>query len=250
MFGNMGLLMQTFITHSSYKDTAKILDNKRLGKQRVEAYQILRSLSGITYMKDGPTNGWSNHPATKMWKDFEYSLAEYGLEICSEWISRGFRDSLYEKFSDAMDLLPRAPQPWWVSSKLLQKTHQSNLLRKDFSFYSVHFSGVDDLPYVWPLPEKDTYCLGTLTERNINNMTMINGKIYLTSTQVAEICGVSKGTISAYKARGQMPPPDKEFGRTPMWSYDTIQAWRGELGGLPKHDFTQIDKSIRTEGER
>lgn len=241
--------MQTFLTHSSYSDTAKILDNKRLGKQRVEAYQILRALTNISYLKDGPINGWSNHPATKMWQNFEFNLAQYGLAICDEWLSRGFQDSLYNKFSDALELLPRTETPWWVSSELLQKTHQSNLLRKDFSFYSIHFSGVSDLPYVWPLPEKNTYRLGTLTERNISNMTMINGKIYLTSTQVAEMCGVSKGTISAYKARGQMPPPDKEFGRTPMWSYDTIQAWRGSSGELPRPDFSQTDKENKQKGK-
>jgi hypothetical protein len=53
------------------------------------------------------------------------------------------------------------------------------------------------------------------------------------------MCGVSKGTITAYKARGQMPPPDKEFGRTPMWSYNTIQAWRNPTGGLPKPKFDE-----------
>jgi hypothetical protein len=38
--------MQTFMTHDNYVDTAKALDNKRLGKQRVEAYQILKALRG------------------------------------------------------------------------------------------------------------------------------------------------------------------------------------------------------------
>lgn len=249
MFVIMDPLMQTFMTHSNYADTAKILDYKRLGKQRVEAYQILRSLTGITYFQDGPRDGWSNHPATKMWENFEYSLAEYGLQICEEWLSRGYQDSLYKKFSDAMDLLPQTEQPWWTKAQLLQTTHQSNLLRKDFDYYSKHFSGVHDLPYVWPLTETNTYHLGTLTERNINNMSMINGVIYLTATQVAEVCGVTKGTITAYKARGQMPPPDKEFGRTPLWSYTTIQAWRSESGQLPKPDFTQVDKNNKREGE-
>ena len=36
--------MQTFLPHSSFKDTFKVLDYKRLGKQRVEAHQILNIL--------------------------------------------------------------------------------------------------------------------------------------------------------------------------------------------------------------
>ena len=221
--------MQTFMTDNDYATVSYQLDNKRLGKQRVETYQILRSLTGVS-------SGWLNHPATQMWKDYEYSLAEYGLQMCEEWLSRGFKDSLYQRFAAALDSLPYTTQPWWVTDVSLHKTHQSNLLRKDFTHYSQHFHIQDDLPYVWPLPTAQTFRLGTLKDRT-TDMTLINGIIYLTATQVAEMCGVSKGTITAYKARGQMPPPDKEFGRTPMWSYNTIQAWRNPEGGLPKPEF-------------
>lgn len=55
------------------------------------------------------------------------------------------------------------------------------------------------------------------------------GIAYLTSKEVAELLGVSPKTISSYKARGQMPKPDKEYGRTPLWKYSTIQEWRKGL---------------------
>ena len=59
---------------------------------------------------------------------------------------------------------------------------------------------------------------------------MLGGNIvYLTSKQVAELLGVSPKTISSYKARGQMPAPDREYGRTPLWKYSTIQEWRKDL---------------------
>ena len=59
---------------------------------------------------------------------------------------------------------------------------------------------------------------------------MLKGNnVYLTSKQIAELLGISPKTISAYKARNQMPKPDKEYGRTPLWSYDTIEKWRGEI---------------------
>ena len=41
--------MQTFITREDYTDTASDLDVKRLGKQRVEAYQILKALRGSSF---------------------------------------------------------------------------------------------------------------------------------------------------------------------------------------------------------
>lgn len=230
--------MQTFMTDVDYATVSYQLDNKRLGKQRVETYQILRSLTGIS-------SGWQNHPATQMWKGYEYSLAEYGLQMCEEWLSRGFKDSLYQRFADALDSLPYSERPWWVSDDSLHKTHQSNLLRKDFTHYSRYFHIQNDLPYVWPLRTEQTFRLGTLKDRT-TDMSMINGVIYLTATQVAEMCGVSKGTITAYKARGQMPPPDREFGRTPMWSYATIEAWRNPQGGLPKAEFKY--KTNQTEG--
>ena len=230
--------MQTFMTDVDYATVSYQLDNKRLGKQRVETYQILRSLTGVS-------SGWQNHPATQMWKGYEYSLAEYGLQMCEEWLSRGFKDSLYQRFADALDSLPYSERPWWVSDDSLHKTHQSNLLRKDFTHYSRYFHIQNDLPYVWPLRTEQTFRLGTLKDRT-TDMSMINGVIYLTATQVAEMCGVSKGTITAYKARGQMPPPDREFGRTPMWSYATIEAWRNPKGGLPTPDFNK--KTNQTEG--
>lgn len=41
-------------------DTAKILDYRRLGKQRVETWQVLLALGG-------KSKGWVNHPAVRMW---------------------------------------------------------------------------------------------------------------------------------------------------------------------------------------
>jgi len=226
--------MQTFMTNSDFSVVAETLDNQRLGKQRVEAYQILNALTG-------KSSGWKNHPATQMWQGHEWQLANYGHEICRVWISKGFNDSLDVRFRSFMDENTSCLKPWWTEDSLLHLTHQSNLLRKNFAHYSHFFQVVNDLPYVWPLATQQTFRLGTLKDRK-TNMGMINGVIYLTASQVAEVCGVSKGTITAYKARGQMPPPDKEFGRTPLWSFATIEAWRNPSGGLPKPKFNDGNK--------
>lgn len=51
--------MQTFLPYKSFAESAACLDNKRLGKQRVEVLQILKALHNPSY-------GWQNHPAVKM----------------------------------------------------------------------------------------------------------------------------------------------------------------------------------------
>jgi len=216
--------MQTFMTHPNYLDTAKSLDNKRLGKQRVEAYQILKALRGDY----NETGAWVNHPATVMWRGNEFDLALYGLTISVEWYERGFEDTLMYKFIDIMNQYESSynSYPWWVTNELLLTTHQSNLMRKDSGYYA--FDVPDNIPYVWPLPDTESFRLGSF--KNGDNLDMLKGNnVYLTSKQIAELLGISPKTISAYKARGQMPKPDKEYGRTPLWSYDTIEKWRGEI---------------------
>ena len=67
-----GFPMQTFLPFSSIRRSVSSLDNKRLGKQRVEVLQILKALSG-------ETKGWVNHPATAMWRGYEDALVFYGV---------------------------------------------------------------------------------------------------------------------------------------------------------------------------
>ena len=62
-------MVNTFLPYSSFKKSVKSLDNKRLGKQRVEAKQILTALSN--------GGSWSNHPAALMWKGYEECLKLY-----------------------------------------------------------------------------------------------------------------------------------------------------------------------------
>lgn len=141
--------MQTFLPYPDFQASAKCLDYKRLGKQRVEAYQILRALSG-------QSKGWVNHPATKMWRGYEVALAKYGAEMCKEWKARGYKDSLFYKFADYLvghidrDTLTFQLPPWVGGS--IHASHRSNLLRKDKKFYGKYgWVESDDLPYVWPI---------------------------------------------------------------------------------------------------
>lgn len=145
--------MQTFMTNASFYMCAQALDNKRLGKQRVEAYQILRVLKGLS-------KGWKNHPAVLMWVGHEAYLSNYIDFMCEEWKKRGFKDSVSEK---ARLLQPwtggaQAPQ-WWSDPNtlsLVTASHRSNLLRKDPDHYGKFgWKEPNDLPYFWPVTKAD-----------------------------------------------------------------------------------------------
>jgi hypothetical protein len=141
--------MQTFLPYTDFKKSAQCLDYKRLGKQRVEAYQILLILCGLQKSK-----AWTNHPIIKMWKGYEWNLFDYLSEICLEWKKRGYKDTIYQK----MDLLPLPTIHWdnlkrkpkWLGNKKFHASHRSNLLRKDKKYYSQFgWKEPDNLHYIW-----------------------------------------------------------------------------------------------------
>jgi hypothetical protein len=136
--------MQTFLPYESYEASARCLDYRRLGKQRVEAWQILNALRGTS------TKGWVNHPATKMWRGHEHQLALYGLTMCREWVNRGYNDTMGIRFWSVLNELPYGEPPAWIAS--VTASHKSNLIRKFPEHYSKIFIGTpSDMPYVWPV---------------------------------------------------------------------------------------------------
>ena len=141
--------MQTFLPYKDFAQTASVLDRQRLGKQRVETLQIIKSL--VT-----PNYGWKNHPAVRMWRSYEFELLNYQEAICNEWTSRGYKDTCLEK---SIALLADYPQkrftPYWLGNPVVHKSHQSNLLRKLPEHYSQYFNDIsNDLEYYWPKEAK------------------------------------------------------------------------------------------------
>lgn len=136
--------MQTFVPYGAdFQATAQVLDRARLGKQRVETFQILNALKGLS-------KGWVNHPATRMWRGHEPALAYYGIVMCKEWKDRGYQDSLLTRF--APYLVDQIVLPDWLSRDDIMESHRSNLIRKRPDIYQPVWPGVpDDLPYVWPV---------------------------------------------------------------------------------------------------
>ena len=139
--------MNTFLPYKNFTKSAQCLDYKRLGKQRVEAWQIYIALTQPNY-------GWKNHPIIKMWKDFKIALLHYGLVVCEEWIERGYKDNMKDRFLSAMWKErykgERYKAPFWLGNKKFHASHRSNLLRKDKKYYSQFgWKEKDNLPYVW-----------------------------------------------------------------------------------------------------
>lgn len=180
--------MQTFLPYPSGRKSARVLDQKRLGKQRVECLQILAILTD-TYKVSTPYKdlgvepgsvslsprcfcthdgqvwawnpgrsggGWTNHPAVRMWRGHIPALVDYSLNMCAEWTWRGFSDtcaftiSLMADLAFAIDSTLSPEKPSWWGDERFHTSHQSNLLRKDPEFYGQCFQVPEDLPYVWP----------------------------------------------------------------------------------------------------
>lgn len=162
--------------------TAKILDDRRLGKQRVEAMQIIDAIE-----KDG--KGWKNHPATAAWRYRPIErLSDTGLDIADsvpteinesiqkaylpalklyhdimirEWVDRGknnnmevfYTDEEYQSFIKGM-WKNSIPFPEWCSIDSVQYSHATRLIQKDPGHYTPIFIDLPneylDYGYIWP----------------------------------------------------------------------------------------------------
>ena len=148
--------MQTFLPQANFQKSARCLDNKRLGKQRVECKQILLALGVGVGDHEPYESRWRNHPAVRMWAGHELQLVAYSVLVCRTWRERGFKDNLLPEFMAVYDQLrPLAETnkyPPWFGRKNLHASHRSNLLRKDYSYYrQFGWEESIDLPYIWPV---------------------------------------------------------------------------------------------------
>ena len=129
--------MQTFLPNKSAILSAKILDPKRLGKQRVEAFQILNILH------NNKKAAWSHHPAVLQWMGHENALAYYMNCMIKEWIRRGYNNTMrLEKVNYPIK------KPAWICETLV-RSHQSMLYQKDPVYYKC-FKNVEKVGYFWP----------------------------------------------------------------------------------------------------
>ena len=140
--------MQTFLPYADYKQSANVLDMKRLGKQRVEVLQLLNSITALD--KGSPKKGWKNHPCHKMWQNHKNALIEYGLAICDEWKSRGYKDTCWEKIHCHYDYTKSNDKPTFIGNEEFHLSHKSMLIQKKPEYYKQLWPEVPmDMNYVW-----------------------------------------------------------------------------------------------------
>jgi hypothetical protein len=148
--------VQTFLPYPDFAASAAVLDDRRLGKQRVEAMQVLRALTRATY-------GWKHHPAVRMWKGFPDGVAAYGLAVCAEWTQRGRADTCAATIGTDLAVAGRPPPrtqaelaergelPAWLGDERLHRSHRAALVRKDPAYYGPLFPDADPAEeYFWP----------------------------------------------------------------------------------------------------
>jgi hypothetical protein len=136
--------MQTFLPSADYIFAAQYLDNKRLNKQILEGYQILKVLS---------TNGkaWRNHPAVLMWEGHEFELVKYINQMITEAKLRGIETkknqfNINELISNYSWQWGKSKPEWMRDKEKLGRvvaTHKANLYRKDPIYYAEYAKSVD-----------------------------------------------------------------------------------------------------------
>jgi hypothetical protein len=134
--------MQTFLPYPNIEQSLKSLEFKRLGKQRVEAFQILNII-----LKRTNSDAWKNHPVIKMWKKHPNALKLYYNQSIKEWISRGYKNNMKFEKIRGKTIFP----DWWGNKKF-HDSHKSNLLRKNSEYYSqFNWDISSEIPYFWPI---------------------------------------------------------------------------------------------------
>lgn len=146
--------MQTFLPLPDIHQTMTVLDYRRLGKQRVEAFQLLCALGDRWALhrrvEQGKPplkrNGWASHPAALMWRGHNDALKFYMNACIDAWVARGYNNTMVHA---PLGYTPNMPD--WFGDEAFHASHRSNLLRKDAEWYGQFgWSEPDDLEYVWP----------------------------------------------------------------------------------------------------
>lgn len=140
--------MQIFRPFESHEETAQFLDDVRLNKQIVEAYQIallsLKKLELIPAVK----MGYQNHPMVNFifnhGKPYLPDLIAYITILNREWIARGFKrsESFYENLQYLLTFIITNPDkftydkipPYYVFGGVIDDTENAYQLYQDLLY--------------------------------------------------------------------------------------------------------------------
>jgi len=135
-----------FLPFPDIDRSLRSLDKRRLGKQRVEARQIINAL-------ETNSKGWRNHPATRMWEGHLGVLKAYYNHSLKVWAELGGMNlKLTPVLISDEDIAPGYPR-WW-GWEPVHASHRASLIRKDKIAYDFLQDVTDSFyiqrGYVWP----------------------------------------------------------------------------------------------------
>lgn len=147
--------MQTFVPFMDNAKNAAVLDSRRLNKQLLEGRQIYKILA--TNQRSG---AWVNHPAVKMWRNYDTGLFEYLRHMKDECVKRGIStdknwNALVEMHENNWHRGDNAVMPAWWGDSRIHTSHRYNLYVKDSEYYSLFNNEpkstcCDKCNYFWP----------------------------------------------------------------------------------------------------
>lgn len=185
--------MQTFLLHENHQITARMLDYKRLGKQRLESTQLMDVLLRKAGLLVDGKSGWDNHVAVGYWYrendslNFLPALIQYTDVMIAEWINRGYKNTIdtskwkqiVAENQDKFQLNPNAGL-WNEKIDLIIESHRARVLQKDTNYYMAKFLEFDiPVPENW---ENMEYNWMRFTDKQVKELKQ--GKLFIEDFQM------------------------------------------------------------------
>ncbi|MGC4940044.1 MSMEG_6728 family protein [Kribbella sp. DT2] len=153
--------MQSYLPYADFRATARVLDARRLGRQRVDTIQLLHGLTVTDH-------NLRHHPAVTMWAGYEEALVRYGVEICAAWTAPGRADTSeltlrtelrtgcgIHRVRTQRQLADAGELPPWLGDEDFHRSQRSALLQKNPAYYGRFFDDPADLPVIWPTSDRN-----------------------------------------------------------------------------------------------
>ena len=149
--------MITFLPSADFDEVARMLDDKRLGGQRTEAWSILKWLRQPALYPKLVKAGYC-----AMWDGFEGALVKYVNAMLVEWARRGKKNDLLQPYDPALGLQeaatsPHATMAWlrgapWLSPFSTPREATAALRAIGWREQADAYNG----SYPWPVRESET----------------------------------------------------------------------------------------------
>jgi hypothetical protein len=168
---------QTYLPSSNFRVCAYVLDDRRLGNQRVDNIRVLESLSGYRLVHSSKwhddmtgkivTEPWAEgewyverhltgfYKPVSLWRGHEWLFKQYNQAICLEYSEvRGFKDTCQLKFETLWNHCYSGTDdamPDWFNVTAFHQYMQYLLVQKAPKIYRAKFPGLlEEYEYKWP----------------------------------------------------------------------------------------------------